>query len=196
MKELLWDEDAEQAAQEVANGLKAKMAETEARLAQEREWATRYPGEWAEWRRISLLLDQPPIDFADPSRSFYDFPDFLDEVGPRPSPRHSIERLDETRPFIRGNLHWQEQRSIQLPPDLVTYSVSDVAGLLGLSTDTVYDMVQRTKELPAVKVRGQWRVSQSALREYLDRCRPGVTKKKVPPKPARRPLRPGKDWFS
>ena len=34
------------------------------------------------------------------------FPAFLGAVGPRPSPKHSIDRIDGTRGYVPGNVRW------------------------------------------------------------------------------------------
>lgn len=42
-----------------------------------------------------------------PSDEFrHDFPAWLLHVGPRPSPQHSIERIDNDKGYIRGNMKW------------------------------------------------------------------------------------------
>jgi len=51
------------------------------------------------------------------------------------------------------------------------YTVRDVAELLQLSTKTVYQII-KAKELEAIRIRGQIRITDTALRTYLQ----GVTK--------------------
>src|SRR5688572_26722442 len=104
MKELWEDQHyAETAADQLvltAETAKSQIRETEARLTQEREWAARHPGEWSEWVRLQPLL-VVPIEFG-PSPVF-DFPQFLDEVGKRPSARHVVQRKDKRRSYRPGN---------------------------------------------------------------------------------------------
>lgn len=38
------------------------------------------------------------------------FEKFLDEVGPKPTPRHTIERIDNSKGYIQGNLRWATRR--------------------------------------------------------------------------------------
>lgn len=40
---------------------------------------------------------------------FDSFEDFFDAVGPRPTPRHSIDRIDNFGHYERGNLRWATQ---------------------------------------------------------------------------------------
>ena len=46
-------------------------------------------------------------------------------------------------------------------------TVSEVAGLLKVAEKTVYTMAQQA-ELPAFKVRGQWRVRRTDLDAWID----------------------------
>ena len=69
----------------------------------EQDWAARHPAEWGEWVRLLPLM---PLTFDFGSGESYDFPQFLSEVGPRPSPGHAIKPRDETIPYARGNLVW------------------------------------------------------------------------------------------
>ena len=47
------------------------------------------------------------------------------------------------------------------------YGPKSVAAYLGISVPTVYRLI-RAKRLKAAKVGGQWRITKSALREYLE----------------------------
>ncbi|MBR1972423.1 MAG: helix-turn-helix domain-containing protein [Oscillospiraceae bacterium] len=51
------------------------------------------------------------------------------------------------------------------------YSVRDIANLLHISTKTVYQIV-RSGELDAIWVRGQIRITQTALQTYLKKGSP------------------------
>jgi len=46
-------------------------------------------------------------------------------------------------------------------------TIREVASLLKLTEKTIYSMAQRG-ELPAFKMRGQWRIRRVALDEWLD----------------------------
>ena len=49
--------------------------------------------------------------------------------------------------------------------------LADVAEILNISASQTYALV-RTGELPAIKIggRGQWRVSEADLEDYIARC--------------------------
>ncbi|RMG95846.1 MAG: DNA-binding protein [Deltaproteobacteria bacterium] len=51
------------------------------------------------------------------------------------------------------------------PDEILT--LKEVAKLLKVAEKTVYTMAQN-KELPAFKVRGQWRFRRSAIDEWID----------------------------
>jgi hypothetical protein len=106
-----------------AEFLRARVAEAEARLALERDWATRHPAEYAEWCRISLLLTFS-YDFG--GGESYDFPRFLAEVGPRPSANHVVKRKDEDSSYGQGNLRWHKQAG-QRPADSPYMTVREAA---------------------------------------------------------------------
>lgn len=47
------------------------------------------------------------------------------------------------------------------------YTVTEVADILQVSTKTVYKMIH-SGEIPALRVRGQIRITHTALQNYLD----------------------------
>lgn len=47
---------------------------------------------------------------------------------------------------------------------------NEAAARLGVSREVVYRLLQ-SGELPAYRIRGQWRVSHEKLLEYLETCR-------------------------
>ncbi len=113
----------EERAEAAAEAARERAEEAEGRLKQEREWSSKYPREWAEWRRIWPHFDHGDIYFGPEPREPYGFPQFLAEVGKAPSPNHAVERIEESRPFCEGNMHWVEcpparpkEQSLEPPP--------------------------------------------------------------------------------
>jgi len=52
-------------------------------------------------------------------------------------------------------------------PEVMT--IQQVADFLQLHYQTVYEMITSTKEIPASKVRGRWRIQKKDLLDYLER---------------------------
>jgi hypothetical protein len=129
-----------------AEAVNAGAKEAEGRLALEREWAAKYPGEWSEWVRIHPLLTIS-IDFA--SGESYDFPQFLTEVGRRPSPKHVIRRRDKTSPYQQGNLVWGAKKVTK--SNYLTYK--DVQREFGIKKTALYRLRAENK-VESVKVPG------------------------------------------
>lgn len=80
-----------------------------------------------------------------------DFAAFLADVGPRPSPRHSIDRVDNARPYEPGNVRWstrtEQTRNRRVTLTLTyrgrTQSIAAWAEETGLSYDTLRSRVNR-----------------------------------------------------
>jgi len=103
----------------------------------ERDWAAQYPAEWGEWVR---LLPLTPLTFDFGSGESYDFPQFLSEVGPRPSPGHAIKPRDETIPYERGNLVWGKTprpKTAPRPVDSPYLTVDEAAAYCRRSRKTI-----------------------------------------------------------
>ena len=60
-------------------------------------------------------------------------------------------------------------------PNVEILTLKEVADLLRVAEKTVYSMAQR-KDLPAFKVRGQWRFRRDDIDRWIDQ----QTEKKVP----------------
>ncbi|MBN9517188.1 helix-turn-helix domain-containing protein [bacterium] len=146
--EELFDEDAVSAEDRRAEqeALRQERAEREAeRARRERVWAARYPAEWAEWTRVRLLLNGP-IPFGDDP---FDFPDFLMEVGRRPSARHVVTRPDEAQPYQPGNLVWAAPAAE--PPKSPYLNAEQAAAYLGVAKQTVYNNRPHIPSLPGFR---------------------------------------------
>ena len=70
--------------------------------------------ELAEWRYMATWFYQASKSFARapgiPSEEFHVWPNMFLHIGPRPSPKHSIHRLDDTRNYEIGNLAWATRK--------------------------------------------------------------------------------------
>lgn len=70
--------------------------------------------ELAEWRYMATWFYQASKSFARapgiPSEEFHVWPNIFLHIGPRPSSKHSIHRLDDTRNYEIGNLAWATRK--------------------------------------------------------------------------------------
>jgi len=79
-----------------------------------------------------------------------DFPAFLKHIGPRPSPQHSIDRIDNTRGYEPGNVRWsvrlQQMRNTRHNRVITfngkTQCVSAWCEELSLPTEVVYSRLK------------------------------------------------------
>ena len=81
----------------------------------------------------------------------HDFPALAAHVGPRPSPQHTIERIDNNQGYIPGNVKWatrteqaRNRRSNRLfTREGVTLCAAEWAERYGLTTDRIHDRLQK-----------------------------------------------------
>lgn len=93
------------------------------------------------------------ITFADEFKN--NFQAFYAYVGPRPSPQHSIERIDNEKGYERGNLKWATRREQQRNQRRNRYLeargkrqiIADWAAETGLSAGTIWDRLARGWEV-------------------------------------------------
>jgi hypothetical protein len=79
------------------------------------------------------------------------FPKFHDEMGPRPSPQHTLDRIDNDGPYASGNCRWADtatQRRNSRSAHTATISgitscVADLASRFGMPRHTVYSRLRR-----------------------------------------------------
>lgn len=106
------------------------------------------------WSRCTNINDKgyELYKHRTPPVSWRDFLVFFTELGPRPSPQHSLDRKNNDLPYGPGNCRWatvEEQlqnRSVSLPLQTLngeTKSVSDWARQFGVSYSTLYARVRR-----------------------------------------------------
>lgn len=110
--------------------------------------------EYTTWTHIKRRCCNPnDRDYADYgavgvtvcSEWLHDFRRFLADMGRKPSPRHSIDRIDRTRGYSPDNCRWAtakeqvENRSVarRLTVDGLTKSVKDWADAIGLRYHTL-----------------------------------------------------------
>jgi hypothetical protein len=75
----------------------------------------------------------------------HDFPQFLADMGPRPSLRHSLERRDNDGPYSPTNCYWATQaqqarntrRTVLLTWNNETHCLQDWARILGIAHETL-----------------------------------------------------------
>lgn len=74
------------------------------------------------------------------------FETFLRDMGPRPSPKHSVDRIDGSKGYSKDNCRWATQseqmnntgRSVRVPLDGRMVTVEDAAAATGVSPWTIY----------------------------------------------------------
>jgi hypothetical protein len=104
---------------------------------------------------------------------------FLRELGPRPSPRHVIRRINESRPYELGNLAWMPRKPKEKPEYL---SVAQAHLEFGINKTTLYSLKKR-KKIASMKLPGAgFRFLRSDLLEYIkEHTTPAVRAKPIPP---------------
>ena len=76
---------------------------------------------------------------------------FIAHIGPRPSPKHEVDRIDNERGYEPGNVRWvtrpvndRNRRSNNLQTfNGETLTIAEWAERTGISADTLYDRITR-----------------------------------------------------
>ena len=102
-----------------------------------------------------------------------DFEAFLRDMGPRPSPKMTVERNDNDGPYCKENCRWatsfeqqrNRQATIYTTVDGIEMTVGDAAVLHGHSPSMVYRRlkrgwsIDRALNTPAIEHHNSWRLS-------------------------------------
>lgn len=81
---------------------------------------------------------------------FVDFETFFAEIGPRPTPQHSLDRIDNNGHYEIGNVRWadawtqQTNKSTSVPPIQYrgsTLTVPEIAQMTGISRRSIYQRI-------------------------------------------------------
>ena len=79
------------------------------------------------------------------------FPDFFADMGPRPSPKHSLDRIDNSKGYEPGNVVWATRRqqnfnkrnNVKVEVDGAVIGMDEWASRSGLSYETMRGRVRR-----------------------------------------------------
>lgn len=93
------------------------------------------------------------------SARWYSFPNFLSDMGERPSPRHTIERINNDGPYAWWNCRWAtrfEQGHNTSVNRWITFGgeshiLSDWARLFGVNQSTLHTAIDRRGETVAMR---------------------------------------------
>lgn len=112
---------------------------------------------------------------------FTSFDQFLTELGPRPTPQHSLDRKDNDGPYAPGNVRWSTD-SVQAAnrrPFTDEHKLHIRIACKGRNTrprsfDYVQAATMRAQGIPAVQIATRFAVSVAAVNRALRRLKAGA----------------------
>lgn len=89
------------------------------------------------------------------------FQSFYAHVGPKPSPDHTLDRIDNDRGYEPGNVRWatwkeqgeNRRNTLQICADGITRTIGEWAEISGIAANTIWQRIFRHKWPPADAVK-------------------------------------------
>lgn len=93
-------------------------------------------------------------------KEWFSFENFYRDMGPKPSPIHSVDRIDNNKGYSKGNCRWatptqqaaNTRKSVRFAHNGKTYSCRDVASMIERSMGTVLWARKKHKTLPELLI--------------------------------------------
>lgn len=124
---------------------------------------TREFSAWAAmWRRCTNPSDRKYPIYKDraPPPEWRDFSIFLSELGPKPSPNHTLDRIDNEKPYGPGNCRWalpskqsrNMSRNVWVQVAGQRRILHDACLIVGINPKTLYSRLSRGQSLEQASV--------------------------------------------
>lgn len=117
---------------------------------------SQFPREFNSWRGSKHRAKLSSMAFAD---EFQKFGDFLRHVGPMPTPQHSLDRIDNEKGYVLGNVRWASKaQQSENRTSVRRYKVEDgpliaqpaLARAVGMSPDAFRKEISRGKSVEEI----------------------------------------------
>lgn len=110
-------------------------------------------------------------------REWMDFDTFIKDMGDRPSPEHSIDRIDGSKGYSKDNCRWathKEQARNTASNHLVVFdgeqmTVSEVAEILGEKQNTVLCRIRRGWTMQEIRDGMRIKPTKSIIKQNIDK---------------------------